>query len=333
MQARRLVWEALDAIALFVLNHFTVKRARNLLDVTMTQSTVDNSTSKSIHRAGREAGTRIGTLNVHGWADSRRGNNASRIEKLLKDQNLDIIMLQEAKPKRKSLSIVRDLALHLGLRHFVSAGEMAILSRFPMTNVFLVPRDGSNSIQCAPTLLSETRDSRRYFARMLSAEIALSPKCCLGIINVHLDYQREPLRLREMSKILRAAPHSKPTLLCGDFNALTRNDYDLETWQNIANIRSKNAWEAPVTKLTDRLIDMGWGDCRTVDPNIDVRGENQTCRFQTRVDYIFMNKRGLEDCEIVNHDHIPIDATDHALVVATIRLPNVLNTVNPSMFV
>ena len=39
----------------------------------------------------------------------------------------------------------------------------------------------------------------------------------------------------------------------GDFNALTKTDYDETTWEEIARIRAKNRWESPQTTLTTEV--------------------------------------------------------------------------------
>ncbi len=39
----------------------------------------------------------------------------------------------------------------------------------------------------------------------------------------------------------------------GDFNALTREDYDTKVWQEIASVRERNSWESPKTDLTTKV--------------------------------------------------------------------------------
>ena len=39
----------------------------------------------------------------------------------------------------------------------------------------------------------------------------------------------------------------------GDFNALTKEDYSDEEWEDIARVRARNLWERPHTELTDKV--------------------------------------------------------------------------------
>ena len=39
----------------------------------------------------------------------------------------------------------------------------------------------------------------------------------------------------------------------GDFNALTREDYNNEKWNHITGVRKQNGWELPKTELTTQV--------------------------------------------------------------------------------
>ena len=83
--------------------------------------------------------------------------------------------------------------------------------------------------------------------------------------------------MNEMENILKLInPYiqSYPSILLGDFNALTKSDYNDKEWNKIYNIRSKGNWELPVHILTDKLK-LIWNDT----------GKNnyyKTCRYNTR---------------------------------------------------
>jgi hypothetical protein len=48
---------------------------------------------------------------------------------------------------------------------------------------------------------------------------------------------------------------SSPQIWTGDFNALTRDDYTDEFWQEaVVNVRERNSWETPKTDLTKKVI-------------------------------------------------------------------------------
>jgi endonuclease/exonuclease/phosphatase family metal-dependent hydrolase len=70
-----------------------------------------------------------------------------------------------------------------------------------------------------------------------------------------LDYRVEPLRLSELNDIKKklSALESEPQIWAGDFNALTREDYDNEAWRHIAEVRERNRWEKPESELTEEV--------------------------------------------------------------------------------
>ncbi len=75
-----------------------------------------------------------------------------------------------------------------------------------------------------------------------------------------LDYRVEPGRLEELKEMkhkmseLLDSMSDKYLIWTGDFNALTREDYDEHTWQRITNVRAKNMWELPQTELTTEVL-------------------------------------------------------------------------------
>ena len=101
---------------------------------------------------------------------------------------------------------------------------------------------------------------------------------------LHLNHVAEPTRLNELSFIAdralaRLLPRSgqqctddtpavsggrrchnfaKPSwpmqIWTGDFNALTKEDYPTSLWEEVANVRALNRWEAPVTQLTTKVV-------------------------------------------------------------------------------
>ena len=69
-----------------------------------------------------------------------------------------------------------------------------------------------------------------------------------------------------------------PSFLVGDFNSLTRRDYDDTKWKEIYEIRKQGKWELPVHNLTDQL-GLQWMDSGKYH-------YQDTCRYNTRIDYI-----------------------------------------------
>ncbi len=189
---------------------------------------------------------RVGTLNVHSWADANGKDNRSRLSCFLNAQDLDVLALQEAKPKRR-FNAVKELADGLGFPHWICNGkEMAILSKYKIE------------------LLSPP-SHERVFRRVLYVVLHHND-LAIRIINVHLDYQSESTRKREMTKILATAGKGHPTLLLGDFNAIYQEDYSEEEWEAIGRVRRRNLWELPTSELMASLFAGEWGDCRALAP-------------------------------------------------------------------
>ena len=103
----------------------------------------------------------------------------------------------------------------------------------------------------------------------------------------------------------------------GDFNALTREDYSDSVWEDISNVRHVNSWESPQVKLTNKIkADHGMVDCW------ELAGKPEpikTCRFDTRIDYIYASPSLLDHWELVGVETIDDPTSDHNLVIATFQ--------------
>ena len=125
-----------------------------------------------------------------------------------------------------------------------------------------------------------------------------------------------------------------PILICGDFNALTETDYTTSQWQEITKVRSDNAWEKPKSDVTNAIKSAGFYDTLECNEIVNIKNEMKkgglktlgTCRFDTRIDYMFVNKYWLKHFKIINYQHLRHnDTSDHKLV----RLSFQLNQTNP----
>ncbi len=102
----------------------------------------------------------------------------------------------------------------------------------------------------------------------------------------------------------------------GDFNALTREEYSEEAWDKITRIRAQNSWELPRTDVTTRMKSIGFKDTWELagrPPPI------KTCRFDTRIDYIYANDKFLELFTVEKVIVVDDDASDHNMVIATFK--------------
>ncbi|CAF1390541.1 unnamed protein product [Adineta steineri] len=148
-------------------------------------------------------------------------------------------------------------------------------------------------------------------------------RCCLnGIDNVtfavtHLDYIDEDDRIKQMKEF---NPYQQNIdIIMGDMNALTREDYSDDYYRDIiVDKREKSCWESPRFDLT-RLITDDWNyqdAFKKLNPTLNSE-QIITCRYGTRIDYIYTHPRlndhwHLTKCSIIDTK----GATDHNAVFA-----------------
>ena len=97
----------------------------------------------------------------------------------------------------------------------------------------------------------------------------------------------QPTRIGQLRKLVEMQEQNKEqgaaaprSIWLGDFNALTRTDYDESEWREVAAVRARSDWEAPVSELTGAIT--GDGGLPFVDARVAAReapGPRSTCRF------------------------------------------------------
>jgi hypothetical protein len=83
-----------------------------------------------------------------------------------------------------------------------------------------------------------------------------APQGLVTVVCLHLDHMHEPARQEQMAILLDTisdTPLPDGFILCGDFNALHRNDYSDKEWQVIADVR-EGRWEPPMQEVMGELI-------------------------------------------------------------------------------
>ena len=92
----------------------------------------------------------------------------------------------------------------------------------------------------------------------------------LFITCLHLDHRTEPKRIRELKEIIRKSYEPRKEaghIWAGDFNSLTREDYTIKEWNEIARVRSLNCWEKPRVELTDLVKKQDFQDTWQLCPD------------------------------------------------------------------
>ena len=284
---------------------------------------------------------RIGSLNVHGFKNGKRQSTSGEIATLLDAQNLDIIAVQEAKWQD-----VAALAHKLGGLFWVAARSTALLSRFPLrTSDEYGHGVGAKNLTGPDCHLGKIK--RSGCETRHARAVAELPGDSLEVLSIHLDHVAETRRLAQLQQLIDhvtgadsapvraapAAPAVPPTssssggplsdaVWMGDFNALTRTDYDESEWREVAAVRARSDWEAPVSELTGAIT--GDGGLQFVDARVAAReapGPRSTCRFNTRIDYVFLGPGTASRWRVAACEHVEAipAASDHNLVVATLE--------------
>lgn len=106
----------------------------------------------------------------------------------------------------------------------------------------------------------------------------------LTLFMVHLDHKDEKARLDQLLKLEKVLPKLSPHIILGDFNSLTLEDYSPEKLAEIAKSRKDTFWEPPKNTVTTKINKMGYVDVLGEIPG----GIFPTCRFDTRIDYIYL---------------------------------------------
>jgi len=238
---------------------------------------------------------RIATFNVHGWRDARWEDNAARVSALLREHAVDVVGLQEVEG-----GPLHAIAAENGLHVSRNVLGCALLSRFPI-------------VAQGPLSTREGGRRRALRNRALCATLDVGGEA-LRLVVLHLDHVDESRRLRELAAVRHGLRDlsPRPSLWLGDFNALTREDYSPRAWVQIAQVRERNRWEAPHTQVTAQMKSLGFTDCW------EVAGREtpvSTCRFDTRIDYLWADPALLSRWSVSRCRAIPSDASDHRMVL------------------
>jgi len=157
--------------------------------------------------------------------------------------------------------------------------------------------------------------------RALTAKLIVEPDLePVYLTALHLSHRVEPNRIREVKDVERSLEKVFAEEGCqiwtGDFNCLTREDYDDKTWGDIARVRRENSWEPPRTAVAEEMARLGFTDCWA---SVGRPGPVSTCRFSTHIDYVFANRDLLAGWKCVEVLHVDSDASDHRPVLATFQ--------------
>ena len=256
---------------------------------------------------------RVATINVHGfYSGSSFGsvNNVNQLVSILDPLNLDLLAIEEVCKDENWTKFCEKLCL----KYFVfdaTYGRIhgnGLASRHPIRS--------SSSQRSNLTCSGGTRG-------ILQCSLDVDhPSICNRLFAVtHLDHLNEDNRLKQIKEF---QPHKNNIdILFGDMNALTRDDYSHQYYQEkILRKREKSSWEKPRFDLT-RLITEEWGyqDAFTkFNPHLKDE-QVVTCDYGTRIDYIYLHPRLNDQWKLIKCQIIDTHgATDHNAIFAEFQL-------------
>ncbi|TRY75701.1 hypothetical protein TCAL_12123 [Tigriopus californicus] len=242
---------------------------------------------------------KLATFNVHSFTDANGKPTFDKILQFVEDHGVDIICLQEA--GKVQTERLMDNLKHFSANGLVASKRCSIVSKYKLE---AVPRKYLGS---------------RSSTRSVTARVLLEGNLSFILTCVHLNHISEGTRLSELNEIttnLHDLYSQSMTVIAGDFNALTLEDYSSDELNHITQVRANNRWERPKRALTDRMKQLGFTDTKT--KVTEFSGILSTCRFKTRVDYIYLNKKFDDFFRIHNFTQRDVQASDHNIVISEV---------------
>jgi endonuclease/exonuclease/phosphatase family metal-dependent hydrolase len=250
---------------------------------------------------------RLATINVHSFDNrTEHRENINDLAAILNPLDLDLLAVQEVVNDENWVHFCELLSLPYFV--FDASDEdyfgNGIASRYPIQ---------SHSNQLANIYCPGHR--RSLLQCRLDGDHPFISDRIFAV--THLDHLKENTRL---SQIKEFDPYNENIdILMGDMNALTRDDYSENYFRNIVRQkRIKSRWEKPYYDLVKLLT----RECKYEDAfkliNPELKDEEvATCRFGTRVDYIYVHPRVnnqwiIKDCSIIHTQPV----TDHNAILA-----------------
>jgi endonuclease/exonuclease/phosphatase family metal-dependent hydrolase len=244
---------------------------------------------------------KIVTYNVHGWQTSSFKENFKLVIESMQQIQPDVLGLNEVDSShgKTARDTITELSLELGFDHrvcglvdWINFGN-ALLSRFPFRNL----KSTSLIVRDAEERNAVGADFGHY-----------------AIIVTHLDHISEDVRLKQLDTVLRFCQEfRKPHILMGDFNALTREDYTDDEWQELVEERRCRRWELPEHKVTSVMKESGYRDAWLESGNCEKRRTAHVSNPKYGIDYFWLSSDwptgSVQCCQIIQDmasDHFPV---------------------------
>lgn len=240
---------------------------------------------------------RIGTFNVHAWADASGRSRVDDIIDVVRAARADVFVLNEVLSPGGPLLRLADA---VGLQAYFGAAGYG-------GNAVLAPAGSTARTVALHVPGGEARSA-----------VIVGPCAGVHVVGVHLDHRAEQLRLRQLELLLRALDGVGPHVIAGDLNAMDLRDYPPDEQRHIVAARARVGWEPATNDVLRRLGAAGYVDTARFDVDDDAplpSSRTSTCWVGTRIDHVWLDPRLAATARVVDFHVVDTDASDHRPVV------------------
>lgn len=284
---------------------------------------------------------RVVQYNVHRFLSGTNNTpTLSNIVRSLKQIRPDVLTLNEC-DTTVTPEAFTTLSTELNLPYVEFYGHVrerygnAVLSRYPMTRKLSTPLRGGTSLSFPPGTLklngdiSKVGETHRIVRGLLIVEIEHE----VGPIHIgctHLDHIDGAQRLIQLEHITESFQELNkegstlvPSILCGDLNALQREDYTDIHWAKLEQRAKDHQWNPPSCGDLRQLTSHGFSDCGS--PAHDVEHPQYTAPTEAnalyRIDYVWTKSTPLVAVNCRKHSpETSVAWSDHYPLVVDLEL-------------
>jgi len=206
----------------------------------------------------------------------------------------------------------------------------AIISSWPVLSKQHIHLDGGTEVAFAAGTLklngevAQEGELHRIARGLLVVELQTPAGDSLYVGCTHLDHISMQQREVQLQHVLRALKpmESTPTLLVGDLNALSRQDYSDQQWDNLCDRATSRGWALPASGDLDLLHAAGFEDAAAQVAQAHAQNVQLTAHSEEplyRIDYCFFRGNSLK---AVAADVPQLPLSDHFPLVIDLELDN-----------